>query len=844
MPKICRNYCIGRLLVLLAFLFLQTAKGQEDIAPRIYFTSYLQELERKFEIKFSYTDASISSIEIVPPSEVTIEGIINNLYLQTQISIEKLDERYYALIAKSNIDICATILDNFQQNTVTGATVQVLESEKATITDLNGKFTLKNIPRFAVIQIKHIGYKTLFITAEKLANLQNCSTLLLTTNYQQLNEVIVYKFLTKGISKQSDASINLNPANFGILPGQIEPDVLQTIQALPGIKSIDETVSEINIRGGTNDQNLILWNNIKMYQSGHFFGLISAFNPYLTNEVSVVKNGTSAAYGGGVSGIINMHTKNTIEETFTGGAGINLINADIYAHLPITNKLGFQFSVRRSLTDFFDTGTYGRFRDRVFQDSDVIESDENFYFYDFTTKVIYNINENQKLRFSLINTNNKLDYSEVNTMSSSNTNSILNQYNLSFGANLESKWTKVFTTKLNIYQSQYRLNARNTAINNGVQQLFQNNKVLENTAKLTTNYSFNSYINWINGYEFNETGILNETFVNQPRFESNILDVLLKNAVFSELNFNSDDQKWIARIGGRFTHFNNLDTFKEWVIEPRLNINYQFTPDFNLELKGEFKSQAINQIIDLEQNFFGIEKRRWILSDGTTLPLTKSKQASIGINYDVENLYVGIDAFYKQVDGISTATQGFQNEDQFNGQIGMYEIKGAEFLINKRAEEFSAWLSYTYTLNNYNFDGIVPPNFPNNLDVKHNLTLAGSYMANNFKISAGINYRSGKPFTEPDTNNPINNSFFPVSINYQNANSSRLPNYFRADASAIYNFNSNGKLKPSLGISVLNFTNRINLLDSYYRIDGSGEIETIESKSLGLTPNINFRVLF
>ncbi|MEO9892211.1 carboxypeptidase-like regulatory domain-containing protein [Aurantibacter sp.] len=844
MPKTCRNLIIGRLLALLAFMFLQTAIGQEDGAPRVYLTTYLQDLEGKFDVKFSYADASINSIEIISPTEETIEAILKNIYLQTQILIQKLDERYYALNANSNIDICARVLDNFEQNTVTGATIQVLDNENATTTDLDGKFTLKNIPRLAVIQIKHIGYKTLFVTAEELANIQNCSSLLLATNYQQLEEVVVYKFLASGISKQSDASINLNPAKFGILPGQIEPDVLQSIQALPGIKSIDETVSEINIRGGTNDQNLILWNGIKMYQSGHFFGLISAFNPYLTDDVTIVKNGTSAIFGGGVSGIIDMHTKNKIEEEFIGGAGINLINTDVFAQLPITDKLAFQFSARRSLTDFFDTGTYGRFRDRVFQDSDAIESDENFYFYDFTGKVIYNINEHQKLRLSLINTNNKLDYSEVNMMSSSNTTSILDQYNLSFGLNLESKWTDKFTSSINIYQSQYRLNARNTAINDGIQQLFQNNKVLENTGKLVTNFSFNSYLNWINGYEFNETGILNETFVNQPRFESNILDVLLKHAVFSELNFSSEDKKWFASIGGRLTNFNNIDTFNESVIEPRLNINYSFANNFKLVIQGEYKSQAINQIIDLEQNFFGVEKRRWILSDGTTLPLTKSKQGSIGVHYDEENLYVGADAFYKQVDGISTATQGFQNQDQFNGQLGMYDIKGAEFLINKRAKEYSTWLSYTYTLNNYNFEGVIPPQFPNNLDVKHNLTLAGSYTVKDLKLSVGLNYRSGKPFTQPDMDNPIDDTFFPVSINYQDANSSRLPTYFRADASALYNFNANGRLKTSIGISVLNFTDRINLLDSYYRIDDSGEIETIESKSLGLTPNINFRVSF
>ncbi|MBM1106150.1 TonB-dependent receptor plug domain-containing protein [Aurantibacter crassamenti] len=844
MPKTCRNYSIGRLLALLALLFVQFAIGQEVAASKVYLTTYLQKLENQFNIKFSYADANIQSVEIIEPTEINLGPILKSLQNQTQISIQKLNERYYALRRSSLIDICATVLDNFEQNTVMGATVEVLENNQTTVTDLEGNFAFTNIPRTAVLQIKHIGFKTLFVTAEELMNQQECTKLLLAVTYQQLEEVVVYKFLTTGIKRQFDASININPVKFGILPGQIEPDVLQTIQALPGIKSIDETVSDINIRGGTNDQNLILWNGIKMYQSGHFFGLISAFNPYLTDKVNVIKNGSSAAYGGGVSGIIDMHTINRIEEQFTGGAGINLINADVFGQLPISDKLAIQFSARRSLTDFFDTGTYGRFRDRVFQDSDAIESDENFYFYDFTAKVIYDINENQKLRFSLINTNNRLDYSETNNMNTTNTNSVLDQYNLSFGANLESKWTDKFTTNLNIYQSQYKLNARNTAINNGMQQLLQNNKVLENTLKLESKYKLKSNVLWSNGYEFNETGILNETFVNQPLFESSILDVLEKHALFSEVTFSSKDKKCFTNVGARINYFNNIDTFSETIIEPRLNMNYSFANNFKIEVQGEFKSQAINQVIDLEQNFFGIEKRRWILSDGTTLPVTKSKQGSIGLNYDEENLYVGLEAFYKQVDGISTSTQGFQNQNQFNGQLGKYDIKGAEFLINKRAQDYSAWLSYTYNINDYTFDGVVPPKFPNNLDVRHNLTLAGSYTLHNLKMSLGINYRSGKPFTQPDADNPIDSTFFPASINYQPANSNRLPTYFRADASAIYNFKSNRNFKSSLGISVINFTNRLNVLDSYYRIDDAGEIETIKSTSLGLTPNLNFRISF
>ena len=115
---------------------------------------------------------------------------------------------------------------------------------------------------------------------------------------------------------------------FSILPGLVEDDVLLSVQALPGIQSIDETVSNINIRGGSHDQNLITWDGIKMYQSGHFFGLISMYNPQMTHKVELRKNGSSASETDGVSGTIAMKTKDYLNTGLSGSIGVNLIDAN------------------------------------------------------------------------------------------------------------------------------------------------------------------------------------------------------------------------------------------------------------------------------------------------------------------------------------------------------------------------------------------------------------------------------------------------------------------------------------------------------------------------------------
>ncbi len=188
--------------------------------------------------------------------------------------------------------------------------------------------------------------------------------------------------------------------------------------------------------------------------------------------------------------------------------------------------------------------------------------------------------------------------------------------------------------------------------------------------------------------------------------------------------------------------------------------------------------------------------------------------------------------------------KGFQNQNQFNNEVGSYAIKGIELLINKKTNTYSTWLSYTYNQNDYNFNTLVPNSFPNNLDVKHSATLAGNYTYKQLKLGLGFNYRSGRPFTLPDGENPVDDTVVPNQIVYETPNSARLSEYFRADFSAIYDFSLNDKIKASAGISVLNFTNRRNNLNTFFRLNESGEIERVERVSLGVTPNASFRIRF
>lgn len=815
-------------------------------------STVLPVLENHFQVKFSYADEDIAPYMIDKPDlRKPLLRILAEIEEQTALNFRKLNQRYY-VISPDIKGVCISIRDALSKEPVVGATVEIKGTNRFTVTDTLGFFRFDEVPENTKLLIRSMGYKSTEVNAVFPEN-PPCSTLLLQPEYEELEEVVVKQYLTTGLDKKMDGSIEISTERFGILPGLVEPDILQTIQALPGVESVNETVSNINIRGGSHDQNLILWDGIKMYQSGHFFGLISAFNPYLTRNVSVIKNGASAFYGDGVSGTIDMHSSDEIDSSFGGGAGFNLIAADAFARIPLTKKLAVHLSARRSVTDLVSTPTYNSYFDRVFQHSKItdienqevaedIDRKENFYFYDASIKVLYNPHEKHKIRANALFFKNSLLYDESSSSASESKKSTLDQQNLAFGASLESEWSSRLTSYVNTYYTKYNLDAANYTLFTD-QRLLLNNEVLETGVRMHLNYRLTNTVHLRGGYQFYEVGISNTDDINVPRYRVKEKDVIQNHAFFSEFTYQSTEKKTYIRAGLRG---NYIKKFEKYIYEPRLNIRQKLSRRLAVELQGEMRSQVTNQVIDLQRDFLGVEKRRWILSNDDDLPVTRSKQVSAGINYNRSSFYTGLEAFYKTVDGITTSGQEFQNEGQYLRTSGNYTSKGIEFLINKKTPHYSTWLSYTYAINTYNFDALTPSSFPNNLDIRHAVSFAGTYILHNWKIAMGINWRSGRPYTTPQQGNEVTERQTGNTINYNSSNSDRLPQFLRADLSSTYNFALGKKVNADLGIAILNIINKKNTLDIYYRLenDQSTDIQKVENRSLGITPNVTFRIFF
>ena len=819
--------------------------AQKEVRDKILLKELLPVLENTFEVRFSYREQDLENIQITEPKPgLSLQQVLHSLEEQTLLKFEMLDERYIAItFSPEIIDYCGIILDSQTGDPLPGATLQATDLSAYTVTNTNGKFHFSEIPEGTEIRVRFLGYRELSLTAAE----GDCREVFLEPSVEALQETVVVNYLTSGISKRQDGSTYINTERFGTLPGQIEPDVLQTVEALPGVESVNETISNINIRGGTSDQNLVLFDGIKMYLTGHFFGLISAFNPNLTREVRVVKNGSSARLGDGVSGTIEIFSEDELTGEFSGGIGVNLVSADAFVQVPVSEKMELRVSGRRSINDLVDTPTYENYFSRTFQDSEISFSstdetleDSNFSYYDTSLKFLYDFNEDQKFRFSLMQVNNELGYTQFNSSSEEMRRSSLGQNNLALGGKWAADWRPGFSTETIAYLTHYRLDAMNYSVNND-QRLLQENEVLETGFKLNTVKNLAPGFDLLSGYQFYEVGVSNIENLNNPFFSSTIKNVIRNHAVYAEGKYSGEST--FLRGGLRV---NYISKFREFLFEPRLSFNQELSRKISFKVQAEIKSQTTSQIIDLQEDFLGVESRRWILADKETYPLIKSKQVSSGFDFKARGWYIDIEGYYKLVEGISTSNQGFQDQHEFIRTSGSYTASGLEVLVNKKAGPLHTYLNYTYGRNDYTFEELTPQTFPNNFDIRHSVSLAANYSYRNFKFSAGGHLRSGKPYTQPVEGNETRREGNNWVVNYSSPNAAELPSFFRIDLSSSYRFDLSDDSALNVGVGILNILDRKNVINRYYRVDSNSPQEAVEinNTSLGFTPNASLRFTF
>ena len=686
---------------------------------------------------------------------------------------------------------------------------------------------------------------------------------------QKLNEVVVKEYLISGVRKKADGSFVLYPSSLGVLPGLTEPDVLQSLQLFPGIQSPSETASELYVRGGTPDQNLILWDGIKMYNSGHFFGMISAFNPNITEEVKLYTGGKKAKYGSRISSVIDISSSNKIPEKIEGGFGFNMTHVDLYIKAPISRKIALIASTRRSFSDIFESATFKNMSKRVFQNTKLYDGKkfydandinllkEFFYFIDHTIKAIVKPNDNDKITFSNLFTRNKLN-NEFSGVFSEYITDRIEIDNKGSSVLWNHNYSHTFSHAFQVYYSNFDLDYSGWSYNENekvvLYEAIKKNTVYDSGISFNTNWKINNKNELGIGYQLSSNKIryqlafgnkvINDEF-KMETYEGR--DSNTNHVFYSDYQYKNSN-KLILNAGLRT---NYMSAFKRFFFEPRFHFKVQIAPHLKFKASAEQLHQEVSQIVEFETKDFGLENQIWVLADGVNIPILKSSHLTSGFLFSKDGWHIDIDGYVKRVNGLTSLTRGFDNKENENFFQGKSDVLGLDILIKKKINDYRTWLSYSCMNNKFTFNEINDGDpFPGNFDIKHHFTWLHSYSWNDFNISLVWNLRTGIPYTKALNVVQVGDI---IEVDYSKTNSHRLPDYHRLDLSTTYKFSlsKNEKWKAKIGLSILNITDNNNLLGRSYKAlnfydNGMANtvFQEINKSSLGFTPNLLFRLEF
>lgn len=761
-------------IVLLGFFlfwvqFLWSQKKESFIYTNAKLTKVLSDIEKVFDVKYSYVDSLVSSKRISLSQKLySLIEINAEIEKQSILKVVKINDRYYSL------------------------------------NQIEANDGLQNIT--------------------------------------QLDEVIVEEFLAKGIQKTNQNYI-IYPQRVQTLPGVTDADILLSLQQLPGVKSPNETATGLYIRGGTADQNLILMDGIRLYHPGHLFGMISSINPNVEQTVNYYNKAVNPKFGERVSGIIDIKSTDKISDKIKVKAGINALNTDVYLQLPLVKeKLGLQFSGRKSYTEWLQSPTFKQLETKVFQHTNFKEFDDNnqFQFYDYSGKLSFKPNEKAEISLSGLMIKNNLDYRNV-IKTDSISNQIMNIENYGFSLNWIQKYSPRFSQKFSIFYSLYSFDylKKQDYDTNKFEAFKKINRVIDSGGELNFSFRINNQTNLEFGYQVSGNDI-SHLFNSYNQDIGVVLGLRhlynITHAGF--INLKQDYGSWNVQPGLRYNFYSQMNASS---FEPRLMLQKTLSQSLIWQTSYERRSQALSQVRENAANDLSLENYVWVLSDDKDYPIQKVNQFSSGIIFKKNHWLLDVDAYYKNIIGITSFTLGFLGQINNDIQQGKGFTKGVDILLQKSAATWRTWITYTYQDSQNKFVTSNDGNyFSSNADIKHSFTLAFNKKWNNVLFTTGWFWHSGKPFSEMNDSGEI------TSYNLQ-----RLPDYHRLDVSGSYELHGEKGNTFKIGFSIYNLFNRKSLISREYERKYTRFLDFTNERfvkqdyySLGFIPNVFFRVCF
>jgi hypothetical protein len=732
------------------------------------------------------------------------------------------------------------------------------------VTDINGYYSIKLPLGINIIETKSIGIQD---TKKKVIIYDNGTlNFYLQDSAELLREVIIegnrdrnVKEAVTGITQIKIETIKNIPLVLG------ERDILKVATTLPGITTAGEGSSGFNVRGGKEDQNLILLDNGVLYNPSHFFGIFSALNPFTIKDVNIYKGTIPAEYGGRLSSVFEINTKNSNNEKLTGEASIGPVTSNIALEIPIIKETsGLLIGAR---------GTYSDWILKSLDEKSLKNSSASFY--DGVAKYNHKINDNNNLEATGYYSNDAFSISSDSLYSYNN-------------RLMSLKWNHKFNSKnygdLILVNSKYKFNIEFDGNSNNDFDLGYN--VNETELKLKMKYLLND------SHNFNY-GISSKLYVvnpgsKEPKGLESIIETFkipkekaLESAIFISDDYNVN-KELLFNLGFRYSHYASIgeasqkiyaegaprnegtvtdtlnfdknETIKNYgAPEIRASVRYILFNDFSVKASYNSTYQYIHT---LSNNTTASSTDTWKLSDLNTKP-QQANQYSLGFykNIDGNTYELSLEGYYKKSKNILDYKVGadllLNKSIETEILQGEGKAYGIEFLIKKTKGNFNGWLGYSYSRSFVKFDGNFNEErinngdfFPSNFDKPHDFSLVANYkLTKRFSFSANFAYQTGRPITYPVGNYTYSGADY---VLYSDRNKFRIPDYYRLDIGL--NIEGNHKIKKFVhsfwNISIYNILGRNNPYSVFF-VTENGKIKAYQSSIFSIpVPTITYNFKF
>lgn len=808
----------------------------------------LVEVATKLDIKIAFDAGQLSRINITKTiSEENSIDIISTLLAETNYIVEFKHNTYLVYqsgqigVAKQKQEktYSGIVFDKETGERLPYATLFIWERNVSLSTTVDGTFSTQlGDSTSSFIQVKYLGYYTL----DTLINTAGSVRFLglgLSQKTKTINVVEVTGEKLEMVDINDEAGhLTFNPTRFADLPNYGETDVFRALQLLPGISSMENS-SQLNIRGGAADQNLVLFDGFTLYNLDHFFGVFSAINPNVIKNIQVYRGGFDSRYGERVSGIVDITGKSGNQQKPEFYGGINLISANLTAEVPITQKLTFVAAGRRAYSDIYSSwladalladkiGQPRRFKG---QSTNTIEP--KFHFGDFNLKLTYNLNQQENISLSFYGAKDYLNSSNivVTNRSEINTEDINEWGNYGFGAAWKKQWNPNYFTNLQLGHSGYFNDYyNNTIFPNETMDSQPLPNFQEQPGPVVTNetndlidyfitFQNKYFLNPNHEFEFGVSAKFNQFTFYKDATRKFIYNNLESSAILYSMFF---QDKIIAK--NNFTikpgfRLNLYSKTQKVYFEPRLTASYKTEPGIVFKFATGRYFQYLNKSVT-EQSY-GYNRDFWVLADDVQHPIVSSNHFIAGTSFETKNLFFDVEAYYKTVNGLQEYLF-IQNPDWQPGEPPVVSPKsvlsqfisgngkafGIDFLAKYENTNFTSWLAYSISKATRSFAEInAGDKIPATYDQTHEIKWTNIYTYKHWNFSTLSLFTTGHPYIEYSEKDDDFNTLRTYN---------RLPDYFRIDFSVNYNFNiKNVNIKP--GMSILNVLNTKNYLDIYTR---------------------------